>query len=393
MRTCFGHFHRIILQIDDVEIWWKKYVIDKKFSKKGVLSYVCHIFSEEHTRPKVLITELPYIIRFLMERFDMLRWGDMSHIASMVITAMKYVHKLVYLPIDKVVKLLEPCLKFSIIRDDLVSRARKSFSSKNINIEEDIDLGEHDSIQWKLWELKKLKKKYLKQDTNCRILSMARGQAIQIAFNFPNLYVADTNYRCLILGIVNLMNINKKTLKKQKDIKIELEKKQRKDYNMRNGIDEDEANELEKKHDNLMKNNKILHNLNGPQHSAKRTKNIMLKEASFLFLLSRGYTMNDLSSVEVRQVIVSSHPNGSISMDTIDKDRVEFWARRSQTTHLSSMQSIDRWRRYFLYNIYWWSQYQSYIHILEEYKSEADIIAANFLKEIMTGISHCVNDD
>lgn len=399
MRTHFGVFHRLILRKDDIEIWWKKYVIDMKFSMRGILQYACHVFSEEHTKPVVLITEIPYIIRFLMERFDMIRWGDMSHIASMVFTAMKYVHKLVYIPIEKVVKLLKPCLKFSIVRDDIISRARKSFSNKAQDMndtEEDISkLGEHDSIPWKLWELKKMKPKYLEQDTNARILSMARGQAIQIAFNFPNLYVADTNYRCLILGVSQLMSVNKKTLKKQKEIKLESERKRRKEYNIRNGINEEEAMALEKKRENYVKNQKVLHNLNGPQHgdNAVKSKNILLKEASFLFLLSRGYTMNDLCTKEVRQVIVSTHPNGSITMDTIDKDRVEFWGRRSQAIHLNRIQSLDRWRRYFLYNIYWYSQYKSFCHILEEYKMEADVIAANFLKEIMTGISHCVNKD
>eukprot|EP00602_Paraphysomonas_sp_CaronLab_P007371 CAMPEP_0185036552 /NCGR_PEP_ID=MMETSP1103-20130426/29692_1 /TAXON_ID=36769 /ORGANISM="Paraphysomonas bandaiensis, Strain Caron Lab Isolate" /LENGTH=212 /DNA_ID=CAMNT_0027574127 /DNA_START=771 /DNA_END=1405 /DNA_ORIENTATION=- len=53
---------------------------------------------------------------------------------------------------------------------------------------------------------------FAKTDAQCRMMSLARQQALLIAIDYPEKDVKETNYRCFILGLYTLKNVMKRKL-------------------------------------------------------------------------------------------------------------------------------------------------------------------------------------
>jgi len=380
MVTLFGRFHQVIIQEDDVDPWWRTCVETTSFSKRGLVTYACKLHSEKGTR--VLVTEIPYIIRYLCERFGAQRSADMTEVGEMVALAVKYTHKLVFLSMEKIVRMLEPVI---------------------------LDLPKRSFVGQKLWQHRRSSAKLRERDALLRIQSMARCQAIQIAFNFPNLYVPHTNYRCLILGLVQMIakkpSLDRHAKKKaERQAIIDAKEREKELYETgRRTADTEDSRPGNANIDSavvLMDDNAqpVVHTVNhsalsSPYTSAALDEHIILRETGMLYLLSMGYVLKDLRHPQSRRVIVAEHPNGAFSKETIDKDRVAFWGRKNEVVHLSILQRLDRWRRFFMYSIYYWRQYNLFQKTLLENKEEADVIAATFLKELLTGVSSAANVD
>ena len=89
---------------------------------------------------------------------------------------------------------------------------------------------------------------------------------------------------------------------------------------------------------------------------------------------------------------MSYHTSGSFSCEFIEKDKVTFWGRRNEAIHLNAVEKLDRWRRYFMYAAFYSYQRKAFEKLLADKKSRIDAVASNYLKEIMTGVSHCASD-
>ena len=191
-----------------------------------------------------------------------------------------------------------------------------------------------------------------KADVQVSMYARARQQAVLVALDYPNMKVAATNYRCSVLGLMAVLQSNKD-----------------KGYLRRN------------------KERRIL-----------RGKNISVnfhdvpREATSLLLLSRGYLMEDMTKPHIADVVHvgRGQEQAELGLETVDVSQVIGQARQGAKamTHLAR---IWRWLRFFsgvpLLRYY---EYGTLVRTLALQENEVRAQGAVYLKEILTGVSHCI---
>ena len=317
LKTIFGKL-QIAVELERLKEVFIEEVKDHGFSKRSLLIYAYHV---HRNYSGMMNTELSHIIRFIVVRLKMKTTVEITSVANLL-SKLRTREDLKILSLNETLKILDPCFEDPC----LDSRDLSSFISRN------------------------MKKRSLasgkRKDSVYAIYSKARQQAIQIALGLGGVHAADTNYRCLILG---LHAMKSRTLKS---------KIWRGFYHFEIGRD------------------KSINWLEVP------------REATMLLLLSRGYLMKDMTLPRTRGVTSAYHPSGNIGDDLIDVHDVVFCSRRDEAMTMNFLQSAYRWCR-LPFGLPRYIEYKRTVAVLTKHRREITIIGAMFLKELVEGTSHC----
>ena len=319
LKTSHGHLHRAT-ELLRLKNSYRSYILSQNYSKEGLIRYAFQVHKEGRG---LLITELPHIVRFMILRLKLNPNENISKIAN-IMESVKDKSGLRWISQEDTVILLEPLFKppaFSFL-SGLMWKTR-------------IRLG-------------------LQGDAEQSIYSRGRQQAVLISLQFQNIAVADTNYRCCILG---LEAAKKKS--RQDDIK------------------------------NFFRNLKILF------FELRRNRDdinwySVPREATVFLLLSRGFLMSDIM-LECIKGTTGVHITGGLAEDLVDVEEVIFCSRRQQALSMNFTQKIYRWLRWFV-GIPRYMEYRRVVRTILLRNADINEIGSVYLKELMSGTSHCVDD-
>jgi hypothetical protein len=170
------------------------------------------------------------------------------------------------------------------------------------------------------------------------------------ALNYPNLRVAATNYRCCSLGLAIVDRTNK-----AKSWWTRRQEKRR-----------------------------------------QRTKGISVnfkevpREAMATLLLSRGFLMEDMTKPLIYDVVNVGRGDGELAMDTVDVGVVVRTARAGALL-MTRRERVVRWLKFFSgTGIRRYFEYGALVRTLALNETEVRQQGAIFLKELLSGVSHCI---
>ena len=266
-------------------------------------------------------TELSHIVRYIVLRLKMKTTHEIRNITELL-SSIKTKEDLKVLSLGETLAILEPCFQDPCLDckdfSTFIYRNAKKISISNGT----------------------------RADAVYAIYSKARQQAIQIALQMGGVHAADTNYRCLILGLDAMKS---RTLKS---------KLWRGVFHFRIGRD------------------KSINWLEVP------------REATMLLLLSRGYLMRDMTLPRTRGVVGAYHPSGNLGDDLVDVHDVIFCSRRDEAMTMNIFQSMYRWCR-FPFGLPRYMEYKRTVAVITKHRKDITVIGAMFLNELVEGTSHC----
>ena len=286
-----------------VRLWWKEHVVSRKYDITGLFTYAFYIHSEWNG---ILITELPHVVKFLITRLNFKPNSEISIIAELC-NKIRAKEDLYWLSLEDILELLSPL--FTVNTSPLYRKVTLMGNS-------------------------------LKKDTKFNMLSRARQEAVLIAMRTEEIYVADTNYRCSVLGLEEVLSLPEPY--KKRDIKIDW-------YNVP-------------------------------------------KEMTWLLLKSKGYLSKDCRLPEMKEWVCTDHPTGTFAMESVDILEVCKHAKVTASNNLMFPQKILR-------GLLWWkgiSNYLEYRKITRTLVLQSEEInehGALFLEELLTGQSHLIDND
>jgi hypothetical protein len=179
-----------------------------------------------------------------------------------------------------------------------------------------------------------------RKDAKLNMFSKARQESVLIAMRTEEIFVADTNYRCSVLGLQEVLGLPEPY--KKKDMKIDW-------YNVP-------------------------------------------KEMTWLLLKSKGYLSKDYSLPEMKEWVTTDHPTGTFAMDTVDILEVCNHAKITASNNFIFPQKILR-------GLLWWKgipqylEYRKITRALILYSDEINEHGALYLEELLTGQSHLIDND
>ena len=191
------------------------------------------------------------------------------------------------------------------------------------------------------------------RDAKVNTLSRARQQAVLVSLNFEGILVADTNYRCSALGLNDVMS-----------------------------------------HISSTSNWGILRS-KAPVNMDWRN---VPREAMHFLLLSHGYSMDDFLLDGMDQITDVEHRDGGIAADTVFVPDALKAAKESvnkaNTGYIGLLQKVRRWGNYFTQASGGFGAYWHYFRVAKAISTEGKAVnreGAKYLRELITGQSHCVS--
>jgi hypothetical protein len=178
------------------------------------------------------------------------------------------------------------------------------------------------------------------RDTKTHMSARARQQAVLVSLGFEGIYVAETNYRCSVLGLHALLLENKRT-----------------------GWKGDP---------------RAMNWLHVP------------KEATPYLLLSSGYTLDDLYIGDMPSLAELDHRQGGLALEKVDVKMCLRVAREQSEPVHSMLQGAYRWARWMT-GLPRYLEYRRYAKVLTQQRKQLDEAGAVFLREILKGQSHAVS--
>lgn len=231
-------------------------------------------------------------------------------------------------------------------------------------------------------------KRRLRRDAKLRMYSCARQQAVKIAMDFPVIEVSETNYRCSVLGLrlfiqrslpVALFSTKGKAKAPAKEVATPV--KPAKDIS---GPTEAAAAAADSPDDVSTIAGSVV------------TTTVMLpadcvpKEAVALHLLSLGYSISDLSHPCLADLLDVDHLQGHLQLVPVSLAAAVDAARKGISKTGTYFEAARRLRRKLLK--YWrlHLEFKQVVRALTQYSAVVDKKGGEFLKEILTGVSHCM---
>ena len=306
LKTSQGQI-RLHLARKRVRHWWKEDVWREGFRRRGLLRYACLLHGEWNG---ILVTELPHLVGFLVTTLKLQTNAQIAQIAEML-AKVKVKEDVYWLSQEEAVALLEPM--FVTTSDSLSSRT--------------------------LLGVALMASRSATRDAVVNMNSRARQQAVLVALRFENIYVADTNYRCSVLGLDAILKENRRLGFKRSTI--------------------------------LMNWNRVP------------------REATIFLLLSRGYLLDDLELGEIPKWVNIERRQGGLARDKVGVAeclRVAF----EETDRVHSLpQAAYRWGRFFI-GLPRYLEYKRVARTVTLQKREINERGATFLREIIKGQSHTI---
>jgi hypothetical protein len=194
----------------------------------------------------------------------------------------------------------------------------------------------------------------VRRDAIINIESRARQQSVMISLRFEGIFVADTNYRCSALGLNDV-------------------------------IKEISAN--------------ATWGIYRPKPKVKLDWRNVPREAFHFLLLSHGYSLDDMKIDGFDSVTEIDHRSGGIAVDTLLVPDALLKAKDASnaafTGYTGYLQKARRWGNYITNAtggaVAYWHYFRISKAIMTESK-KVNVQGAKYLREIITGQSHCVTE-
>ena len=302
LKTPFGKIRQVCIQ-NELKLLFLQ-VIEDNFSRTSIVHYVFGIHQLDGTGHtsypfRILNSELPYIIRFLSLRF---KWKLKENTCQSITLLFKFTEEsdARWIMFDEIMEIIDTMF---IIQPTPPIQLTK-YISKNIQ-----------------------------KDSQSRMLSIARQQAVLISIKYPDKDVKETNYRCFILGLSKCVELLKLS-----------------EFYSSNTID---------------------------------WRNVPF-ESILIYLLAQGFTYEDLSSIkdfyQSEDIIDYGH--------LVNPDNILAAAMDEVFSELSCLSSMYRMIR-FAGGFHYLYMYEKYVRTLIYHQNEINTFGRMFLNEILSGVSHC----
>lgn len=287
--------------------------------REQMLRYAYYIHCE---RGGLLITEMLHLVHFLVERMKFPQTQSLSSVTALLCNV-KNGKELYWLSFDDAMAILGPYLDgcgYGMILthpvDDLKDNVPVPFQFNFLN------------------------------DADCRMLSIARQQALLISMNFQDIIVPETNYRCSVLGLMAVLQRSKGVVHWP-----------------------------------------VIRRLNAAFKSKGLDPGILPKEVVPVMMLSYGYSFADIIHPGLMEFVSLNHPDGKLASDLVRV--IEVKARiASEITRVSTFGTRFQLKcRYPVSSLKYTVLYRKIAKAIQLKSDQINVYGGEYLKEIITGIS------
>jgi len=308
-----------------VKHWWYQDVWKSGFSREGLLSYAFLLHAERGAYGEILITELPHLVSTLVARLHFKTTAKIAELAERMGTV-KTKADVVWLKRDDVFAMLKPMLQRGGPMDSPSPASRAARLAPRI-----------------------MASRSLKSDVLLHMTARARQQAVLVALGFEGIFVAETNYRCSVLGLRDVL---------------------------------------------AAKSSPSPSTSTSTSTSTGVTMNWdhVPKEATPYLLLSSGYTIDDLYIGDIPAFAELDHRQGGLALERVDVKQCLRVAREQTEVVHSTLQGAFRWARW-LAGFPRYLEYRRIAKVVALQRKQLDEAGAVYLREILKGQSHCVKVD
>lgn len=362
LRTTQG---KIKLQhtMNDVAYSWQHDVVAavacQNFVATSGACFLNYAFSVHHDGDGVLVTELPHVAKFLATRCGLLTTSQVEDL-SQAFCQLRGIDDIRTLSHSEFCSLLSP----AFMQPQRIEA--NSFFSR---------LG--------------LRSK-LRKDAKLRMLATARQQAVKIALNFSVSEVAETNYRCSVLGLRRFIQQNLLFFNPLKRVAIQSGPTAAKPTPL--PLPSVPAVGSEARGSRAQTEPIPSTPLTAPADAAARISedNFVPMEAAALYMLSLGYSVRDLSHDCLRSLVDADHLQGHFRSDLVGLQQLKSTARKEIAKMGTYLESIKRCKRKVAYGAFYGAEFRVTVYAINHYAAVVEKKGAEFLKELLIGVSHCL---
>jgi hypothetical protein len=268
----------------------------------------------------------------------------------------------------------------------------------------------------------------LRRHAKLRMQSCARQQAVKIAMEFPVIDVAETNYRCSVLGLRRFIDTNLSTLQAAAQRAVSLPPPVVSELPVPSavvggtadavesdalaasgaevgvtaqGADSNNAavpaqpeqalEEATSAERGVTKRGFSLLPFSQPARSAVAKTDVYVPtEAVSLYLLSLGYSLRDLSHDSLQGLCDVDHLQGHFELNAVGLNTVKDTARTHIAKPGTYLESFRRARRKLTHGTRYRAEFKVTVQALVQYSAIVDKKGGEFLKELLVGVSHCL---
>lgn len=318
LRTSQGRI-QFLLAKRRVKHWYREDCWKPGWTRQGLLRYAFLLHADRGAAGEMLITELPHMLRYLVVvcGFQVASGdgGEVGKLAEMM-SKVKTKADVRWVGRDEAIALMDGILQKLSSADSLSRVTRATLGARIAS------------------------SRSAARDTKTHMSARARQQAVLVSLGFEGIYVAETNYRCSVLGLHALLLENKRT-----------------------GWKGDP---------------RAMNWLHVP------------KEATPYLLLSSGYTLDDLYIGDMPSLAELDHRQGGLALEKVDVKMCLRVAREQSEPVHSILQGAYRWARWMT-GLPRYLEYRRYAKVLTQQRKQLEEAGAVFLREILKGQSHAVS--
>ena len=102
--------------------------------------------------------------------------------------------------------------------------------------------------------------------------------------------------------------------------------------------------------------------------------------------------MADMSLDVIKSVVGVDHPSGGLENELVDVEKIIFSSRRQEAVSMNRLQRVYRWARWCV-GLPRYIEYGRVVRAVTNDQVAINKIGGMYLKEILTGTSHCLTVD
>jgi hypothetical protein len=357
--------------------------------------YLNYAYSVHHEGDGILVTELPHVVKFLVRECHLQPSTQLSGLGQV----------------------------FCDLRGsaDVRTLSHAEFSALCTPLFHPPSRTQRDSFWTRLGLSRRLRR-----HAKLRMHSCARQQAVKIAMEFPVIDVAETNYRCSVLGLRRFIDTNLSTLQAAAQRAVSLPppvvseppvpsaversvvdavdsdalavsgtevgvSAQAEDSNAIMPEQPEQALEATSPERGVTKRGFSLSPFSKPARSVVRKADVYVPtEAVALYLLSLGYSMRDLSHDSLQGICDVDHLQGHFQLNPVGLNTVKETARTHIAKTGTYLEAFRRARRKLTHGARYSAEFKVTVQALVQYSAIVDKKGGEFLKELLVGVSHCL---
>ena len=109
-----------------------------------------------------------------------------------------------------------------------------------------------------------------------------------------------------------------------------------------------------------------------------------------MYMLSLGYSVRDLSHDCLRSLVDADHLQGHFRSDLVGLQQLKLTARKEIAKMGTYLESLKRCKRKVAYGAFYGAEFRVTVYAINRYAAVVDKKGAEFLKELLIGVSHCL---